>query len=225
MANKTRKAGKMEVIKKPQQLTFSDVEVVKKETVFKQFFKVDKFLLRHKKFDGSMTEAFDRLVFERGDAVVVLPFDPHTDEVILVEQIRIGAYANAVNNNEQSSPWLMECIAGMIDDGEPAEDVAIREAEEEAGIVVSGLKPMMSVYTSPGGTSERIHLFAAFVDSTTAGGIHGLEYENEDIRVHRVKFAEAVAMVEIGRINNAPTVLAIQWLQLNKTRWLESLDG
>lgn len=205
------------------QLQFDDVEVSEQSCVFSDFFKVDKFIIRHKMFDGQCTGPLTRLVMERGDAVVVLPYDPNTDEVVLIEQFRIGAFAEAARSDNKSSPWLLECIAGMIDKVELPQEVAVRESEEEAGIEISHLKQMMAVYTSPGGISEKLYLYAALVDSTTAHGVHGLDHEHEDIRVHRVAFEEAIKLVETGRINNAPTVLALQWLQLNKTKWLDSL--
>lgn len=205
------------------QLQHDDVELLDKELMLDEFFQVFKYKLKHQKFDGSQSNVIDRLVYERGSAAAVLPYDPNTDEVILVEQFRIGAYANSEKTENKCSPWLIECIAGMIEPKEEPADVATREALEEADITISHLKEMMAVYTSPGGTAEKIHLFAALVDSSTAGGVHGLADENEDIRVLKVPFAKAQKMVENGQINNAPTVIAIQWLQLNKSQWLQSL--
>ncbi len=207
-----------------QSLGFSDVELVERKRVFSDFFNVDQYCLRHRKFDGTLTQPIERLVFERGHAVAVLPYDPVRDEVVLIEQIRIGAYAAELKSGENASPWLLECIAGMVEAGESDEQVAIREAQEEAGIEISGLEPMVSFYTSPGGSSEKIQLFAAVVDSQTADGVHGLDEEHEDIKVYRVAFDEAVELVKKGRINNAPTVIAIQWLQLNKHRFIERLE-
>lgn len=192
-----------------------DVTEVTQEKVFDGFFKVNKYTLRHRLFDGRWSELISRELFERGDAVVVLPYDPVTDEVVLIEQFRIGALAATQRNKDNKSPWLIECIAGMIDKQQSPKEVAIREAEEEAGIVLSNVQPIMNFLSTPGGVSERIYLFAATVDSTTADGIHGLDVEHEDIRVCVVKREKAIKWLNEGRIDSAPTVIALQWLQLN----------
>lgn len=83
----------------------------------------------------------------------MLPFDPVRDEVVLVEQIRIAAY------DTSESPWLLEMVAGMIEAGETVEDVARREALEEAGLEVGRTKPILSYLASPGGTSERLSIW------------------------------------------------------------------
>ncbi len=150
-----------------------------------------------------------REIFERGHAAVLLPFDPVRDEVVLVEQIRIAAY------DTSESPWLLELVAGMIEEGETVEEVARREAVEEAGLMVGRAKTFMSYLASPGGTSERLSLLVGEVDATTARGIHGLADENEDIRVHVVSREQAYRWVEEGKIDNAASVIALQWLQLH----------
>ena len=124
-----------------------------------------------------MSHEVRREIFERGHAAVLLPFDPVRDEVVLIEQIRIAAY------DTSETPWLLEMVAGMIEEGESVEDVARREAIEEAGLIVKRTKPVLSFLASPGGTSERSSIMVGEVDATTASGIHGLADENEDIRV------------------------------------------
>lgn len=192
-----------------------DVTIVDRQTLFEGFFRVDKVTFKHRLFVGGWSDTICREVFERGDAVAVLPYDPQTDELVLVEQFRIGALTGAQRKDEETSPWLLECIAGMSGADELPTEVATREAEEEAGLKLSGLQPMLNYLSSPGGTSERIHLFAAIVDSRTASGVHGLASENEDIRVCVVKREKALQWLKEGRIDNATTVIALQWLQLN----------
>lgn len=150
-----------------------------------------------------------REIFERGHAAVLLPYDPVRDEIVLIEQIRIAAY------DTSDTPWLLELVAGMIEEGETVEDVARREAVEEAGLEVGRTKTFMSYLASPGGTSERLSLLVGEVDATQAKGIHGLVDENEDIRVHVVSREQAYQWVEEGKIDNAASVIALQWLQLH----------
>ena len=212
---------------------FDDVDLKAKTTVFDGFFKINKYTVQHRKFSGEMGGDVERELFERGDAAVVLPYDPVTDEVVLIEQFRIGAYSCALrlgeqqnvqqsvqqNSGEKDSPWLIECIAGMIDKGQSPQEVAVREAVEEADVELTDLKFVMKFFPSPGGMSELMYLFVAKVDSTTAKGIHGLPGESEDIRVLRVKREEAFEWLEKGLITNGPTVIALQWLQLNLEKW------
>ena len=200
-------------MQKPEKLpvTFAknDVEIIARETLYSGFFSMDLYRFRHRLFNGEMSGELRREIFERGHAAVLLPFDPVRDEVVLVEQIRIAAY------DVSESPWLLEMVAGMIEEGETVEDVARREALEEAGLVVGRTKPVLSYLASPGGTSERLSIMVGEVDATTAEGIHGLADENEDIRVHVVSREQAYQWVEEGKIDNAASVIALQWLQLH----------
>ncbi|WP_326468402.1 ADP-ribose diphosphatase [Enterobacter wuhouensis] len=200
-------------MEKPEKLpvTFAknDVEIIARETLYSGFFSMDLYRFRHRLFNGEMSGEIRREIFERGHAAVLLPFDPVRDEVVLVEQIRIAAY------DVSDTPWLLEMVAGMIEEGESVEDVARREALEEAGLAVGRTKPVLSYLASPGGTSERLSIMVGEVDATTAEGIHGLADENEDIRVHVVSREQAYQWVEEGKIDNAASVIALQWLQLH----------
>ncbi|MDK1226184.1 ADP-ribose diphosphatase [Cronobacter turicensis] len=193
----------------PITFTKNDVEIIAREKLYRGFFSLDLYRFRHRLFNGEMSGEVRREIFERGHAAVLLPFDPVRDEVVLIEQIRIAAF------DTSDTPWLLELVAGMIEPGETVEEVARREAEEEAGLSVGRVKEFMSYLASPGGTSERLSLLVGEVDATTAQGIHGLADENEDIRVHVVSREQAYQWVEEGRIDNAASVIALQWLQLH----------
>ncbi len=186
-----------------------DVEIIARETRYKGFFSIIAYRFRHRLFNGEMSGEVVREIFERGHAAVLLPYDPQRDEVVLIEQIRIPAL------DSSDTPWLLEMVAGIIEEGETVEDVARREALEEANIVVKRCKPALNYLASPGGTSERLSIMVGEVDATTAEGIHGLEAENEDIRVHVVSREQAYRWVEEGAIDNAASVIALQWLQLH----------
>ncbi len=123
---------------------------------------------------------------------------------------------------DSDSPWQLEIVAGIIDKDETPEKVAVREAEEEAGLTVRELAPMTSYLSSSGGCSERIHLYLGIVDAAQAEGIHGLADEGEDILVHVVSFDQAMQWVTEGKIENAASIIALQWLALNKHRWHKS---
>ena len=187
----------------------NDVEIIARETLYSGFFSMELYRFRPRLFNGEMSGEIKREIFERGHAAVLLPFDPVRDEVVLVEQVRIAAY------DTSETPWLLEMVAGMIEEGESVEDVARREALEEAGLAIGRTKPVLSYLASPGGTTERSSIMVGEVDATTAKGIHGLADENEDIRVHVVSREQAYQWVEEGLIDNAASVIALQWLQLH----------
>ncbi|WP_313437413.1 ADP-ribose diphosphatase [Atlantibacter hermannii] len=189
--------------------TKNDVEIIAREKLYRGFFSLDLYRFRHRLFNGEMSGEVRREIFERGHASVLLPFDPVRDEVVLIEQIRIAAY------DTSETPWLLELVAGMIEPGESVEDVARREAIEEAGLTVGRTKPVLNYLASPGGTSERLSILVGEVDATQAEGIHGLVEENEDIRVHVVSREQAYQWVEEGKIDNAASVIALLWLQLH----------
>ncbi|WP_269934146.1 ADP-ribose diphosphatase [Serratia liquefaciens] len=193
----------------PVTLDKNDVEIIARETLYRGFFSLNLYRFRHRLFNGGMSPEIKREIFERGHAAVLLPYDPVRDEVVLIEQLRIAAV------DTSSSPWLLEMVAGMIETGESVEDVCRREAQEEAGVVVGRCKPVLSYLASPGGTSERLSIMVGEVDATTAEGIHGLEEEHEDIRVHVVSREQAYRWVEEGAIDNAASVIALQWLALH----------
>ena len=187
------------------------VEVREKTTPFKGYFQVDRYRLRHRKFDGGWTDEMTREIFERGHAAAVLLFDPERDAVVLIEQFRPGAYAAGVD------PWLIEIVAGIIEAGETPEGVVRREAVEEAGCTVSDLHPIGTFLATPGGSSETVALFCGRTDSRGAGGVHGLDHEQEDIRVLVLSRREALDRLAAGGVTNMPAVVALQWLALNYT--------
>lgn len=197
-----------------------DLEILDKTTVFQGFFRIELYTLRHRLFAGGWSEPMQREIFERGHAAAVLPYNPVTDEVVLIEQIRIGAAASS------ASPWLLEIIAGMIDTDETARQVAIREAEEEAGIVLTELLPMLNYLSSPGGTTERIQLYVGKLTQAVTSGVFGLAQEHEDIKVHVLPRTKALQLLADQRIDNAATVIALQWLALNldkvKQAWVNN---
>jgi len=186
------------------------VEIVKQDNCFKGFYKLDRVQLRHELFAGGMSRVISRELFVRHDAVCVLPYDPLRDEVVLIEQFRVGAVGKIDN------PWLIEMVAGLIDREEELEEVAHREAEEEAGLTIGALWPITRYFPSPGGSDEYVHLYLGRCTSEGAGGLHGLEEEGEDIRVRVWSFDDAMQAVRDGQICNAATIISLQWLALNK---------
>ena len=190
----------------------NDVDLIEKTSGYAGFFKLNVYRLQHKTFAGGITPVLHRECLERGHAVGVLAYDPKLDKVVLLEQFRIGAMVNTDN------PWLFEIIAGIVEAGESQQEVARREALEEANCRLDSLEPICNYYSSPGGSSETTQLYCACVDSTNIGGIHGIEEEGEDIRVFTISYDEAVEWLQKGRLDNASAIISLQWLMLNRER-------
>ena len=188
------------------------VEIIDKSLRYKGFFEIVSYRFRHRLFAGGWSGEIQREVFERGQAVGVLPYDPAADAVVLIEQFRIGALVAGM------APWQTEIVAGIIEEGEEIEDVARRECEEEAGAAIGELIPICHYLVSPGGASESVQLYCGRVDSRGLGGLHGLADENEDIRVWVQSADDALAALDAGKIGNAVTIIALQWLALNRER-------
>ncbi|MFT6528831.1 MAG: ADP-ribose pyrophosphatase [Psychrosphaera sp.] len=194
------------------QFNQKNIDIKSVETVYDGFFKINQFIFTHSLFAGGQSDLVKREIFERGHAVAVLPYDPVENKVVLIEQLRIGAL------DTKDSPWLLEVIAGMIDKPEDKQQVAIRETEEEAGLTIHKLIPMLSYLSSPGGSTERLYLYLGIVDCKSAGGIFGLEDEQEDIKVHVFDYNEAIDLLNNDELDNAATQICMQWLALNKSK-------
>lgn len=190
--------------------TKDNVSLIKKENCYKGFFEISRYTLKHSLFSGGVTGEFTRELFERGHAAAVMLYDPKLDNVVVIEQFRIGAYIAGMD------PWLYEIVAGVNDANESMDEVVRREALEEAGAEIQSLKFITQFLVSPGGTSETISLYIGIVDSSKISGVHGLASENEDIKVHVFPFEEVLKMTESGKICNSTAIIAVYYLALHR---------
>jgi ADP-ribose pyrophosphatase len=185
-------------------------EIIDREVGYQGFFQLEKYRLKHTLFAGGWSAEIERELFMRGNCVAVLLYDPDADKVVLIEQFRVGSLMRP------EKAWMLEIVAGAMEEGETAEEVAYRESMEEAGCEIQELMVINEFYTTPGGSSEWITLFCGKVDSTHVGGIHGLDHEHEDIMVRAVHFDEVYQMLEDRLIESAIPIVAIQWLALHR---------
>lgn len=196
------------------------IDLIDKAIVYPGFFRLEKYWLKHSLYAGGLSPKISRECLIRNDCVAVLLYDPITDEIVMIEQFRIGAMVHGKN------AWLVEIVAGGIEQGEDAISVAHREAFEEAGCVIQELFEIASFYTSPGCSAEWLTLFCGKVDSRQVAGVHGLKEEHEDILVHTIPLERAYQMLVNGEIMSAIPIIALQWLMLNKEqvkkRWIHS---
>lgn len=191
-----------------------DISIIKHETLHRGFFRLERYRLQHKLYRGGWSAEIEREIFERGNTVGVLLYDPDRDAVVMVEQFRLAAHLAGM------PAWELEVVAGIVDhEGESAIELARREAQEEAGIALIGEPEFLHRYMpSTGACTEVIDLFCARVDARGAGGIHGLATEHEDIKVVVLSFSEAMRLVQVDAIKNGPTLLALYWLAAQRER-------
>lgn len=196
----------------PTARSLDDVDIHSRETIGQGWGRLERFVLRHRRFDGEWSEAITRDLYTIGEVAMIIPYDPALDAVLLIEQFRTcGLYWN-------EATWLIEAVAGLVDTDETPMQVAQREAIEEANCKISHPVHIATVYSSPGGYGERTHMYAGIADLSGTGGIHGLAHEHEDIRAIAVPLDEAYAAAMDGRIRDAKTILMIQWLTANKAK-------
>jgi len=189
-----------------------EVEIVENESLYQGFLGIKRFHIRHSLFAGGSSRVILRERVESFQAASVLLFDPVLDKVVMIEQFRIGAI------DDPAGAWILEVIGGVIDPGETPDEVARREAVEEAGCRVGKLEPICNFMVSPGFSTERIFLFCGEVDASSAGGIHGLEHEGEDIRVEVLSSEALIGELYGGRLNCTSAIIAVQWLAMNRER-------
>ncbi|MGO4916856.1 NUDIX domain-containing protein [Pseudogemmobacter sp. W21_MBD1_M6] len=188
--------------------TATDVEVLDITRGHVSFFATDEYLLRHKTIAGDTTPPLLRTVFVHVDAVIVLPYDPLRDRVLLVEQFRLGPFARG-----DADCWMLEAVAGMVDAGETPEEAAMREMHEEAGVTPLRLIRHAACYPTPGADTEFHTHYIAICD--LPDGHHsagGLDSEHEDLRLHVLSFDALMDMLAQGMLRNAPLILAVQAL-------------
>ena len=185
----------------------SDIEIIETTKAFERFLRMDVIRFRHRRFSGEWSAPHTHDVLRRGQAVGVVLYDPDRDNVVLIEQFRLPALlAGAL-------PWQIEVAAGLVDADETPETVAIRETREETGLALQGkLIPIQRYLPSCGASDESVFLFCACVDSSAAGGVHGVPEEGEDIRVVVKTIAEIEALLDAGAIENGHTLVALYWL-------------
>jgi ADP-ribose pyrophosphatase len=181
------------------------VEMIRDELGYAGFFELKKLTLAHELFAGGMSPTIAREVLCTRDVAAAIVYDRARDRLVMIEQFRIGALAAG------RVPWILDIVAGRIEHGHSVEDTVRREVEEETGLRPTRIEPIGQFYTAPHLSNERVHLYCAEVDSSRAGGVHGVAAEGEDIRVVTVAREEACRWANSGEAS-LWAALAIGWL-------------
>lgn len=194
--------------------TRDDVTADRLDRPYADFFAVEEHHLRFRRFDGAQSPVVKRAVFVAADAAILLPYDPVRDRVLVIEQFRAGPYARG-----DLAPWPLEPVAGRVDPGETPQDAAMREAQEEAGLIIRHLESVSTNYPSPGSTSEYFHIFVGLCDlPDRSDDLGGVASEDEDIRSHILSYAQFLDLLDRDLLTVGPLILAGHWLARNRTR-------
>lgn len=181
------------------------------------FFSVTQYQLTHERYDGGITPLLQRELVVRSDAVAMVAYDPDADKIVLIEQFRVGAM-------REQQPWLIEIVAGLIEEGETPEQVVMRECQEEIGCKPSEIKKISEFYTTPGGHTELIHLYIGKVSVAEVSSSGGVAHEDEDIKTTIVPATDVAFMLSSGKVRSAIAIIGLQWFMINhqniREEWL-----
>ena len=183
-------------------------KIINKKNLYSGFFSLNKYEFIHEKHNGEWTSAVEREVFSGAHVATLLPYDPIKKEIILIQQFRAGVLSRYDEN------YLLEIVAGMVDDGENPEETAIRECFEETGCEVKKIYPIQSYFPAPGSSESYYHLYLGEIQAFDGERIRGLKKENEDILVKSFKIDEVRQMLKEKKIMNGLTLIALQWFFL-----------
>jgi ADP-ribose pyrophosphatase len=145
--------------------------------------------------DGSVGE-LEMIRHPGASAIVPFLSDPkgQDPQVLLIRQYRYAAEG-----------YLYEIPAGRLDPGEPPEACAMRELKEETGCSAAAITHLFTMYTTPGFTDEKIHLFMA----TGLESGQAKHEADEFLDLHPVLLSRALQMIEAGEIQDAKTALGL----------------
>jgi len=185
------------------------VKIIENKLLLTDFFTVSEARLQHEKFDGGWSAPVRRLNLDRGEAVAVLIYVQDIRRFVLVRQFRYAVYL------ANEGGWIDEIVAGVLDGDTPLQ-CARRECIEEVGYEIDQFEPIASVYSSPGITTERVHVYLAICksgDKKHPGG--GVDHEHEDIRIIELSQDEVLAKLRQKEFRDGKTIMALQYFFLN----------
>lgn len=185
------------------------VKIIDIKNLSKAHYKLDKVDFEFQTNNGCW-QTQSRECYDRGDGAAILLYNPTKNTVILTKQFRMPSYLNG-----NQTGMMIEVCAGLLDKDNP-EACIIKEAEEETGYKIANPKKVFELYSTPGAVTEKIHYFVAeYNDEMKISDGGGLVEEHEEIEVLEINFETALTMVSKGEINDAKTVVLLQYAKLN----------
>ncbi|RXK62122.1 GDP-mannose pyrophosphatase NudK [Lacibacter luteus] len=187
----------------------NNINILQTDILSNNWYILKKVTYEYRMKDGSV-QVQQREAYDRGNGAAILLYNTNQQTIILTRQFRLPTY---INGNETG--MLIEVCAGLLDADNP-EDCIRRETEEETGYKVSEVKKVYEVYMSPGSVTEKLYLFiAAYEPQMKINDGGGLEHEQENIEVLELPFEKAFQMIPTGEIQDAKTIMLLQYLRLN----------
>jgi len=184
---------------------------------YSNFFATEEMDLQFRRYDGTLSPVLNRGAQMLGQACAVLPYDPERDAVLLVEQFRAPLFLGG-----DPAPWVWESVSGLIDPGETAEEAAMRETMEEAGLPLTTLERAAGLYSSTGSSSDFVHMFVGLGDFSTCRPSGGMTGEGEDIRTCITPFDLLMQGIDRGQYRDMPLVMLALWLARHRDRLREA---
>jgi ADP-ribose pyrophosphatase len=195
-----------------------EVEILSRERVADAFYDYDRYRMRHRGPAGDVTEQ-SRVVLHVGRVAAVIPVDLARDEVVLLRQFRLAAHL------AHGCGEMVEIVAGGVEDGEDIVQAGRRECIEEIGIDPERLVPLFQFMPAPGVDQELATVFLTAIDATRLPERSGAASESEEIVPFSIAIDAALAALAAGTFVNGYTVIALQWLALNRHRLRELLEA
>lgn len=187
------------------------VIIKEKKREYEGFLKVEKCTLKYERFDGKMSDMVVRENAFRGDSAAALVYDLNEKKIILIRQFRYPVYSV-----EPDEAWLLELPAGSFTADEDPKDAVMRELEEEIHLSVKkeDVRFIGKYFASPGGTSERVYLYAVEGDLANYHQINGgVAEEHEDIEIIVMPFRQVYDALSAEKIMDGKTIIGLQWLE------------
>lgn len=185
------------------------VRIVNTQTLSDDWYLLKKYTFDFQRRDGSW-QRLNREAYDHGDGAALLLYNRERQSVVLTRQFRLPAFVNG------SDGMLIEVAAGLLEGEQPEERIR-KEAEEETGYRIDKVEKVFEAWMSPGSVTEKLHLFVAEyqpADQVSPGG--GLQEEGEDLEVLEMSFSEALQAMKAGTINDAKTIMLLQYAALNQ---------
>ena len=184
------------------------VRIQQVQTLSHDWYLLQKTTFDYLRRDGQW-QTQTRETYDRGDGATILLYNKAKRTVILIRQFRFPTYRDGHDG------LLIESAAGLLEEAS-AEQRIRAEVEEETGYRVGDVLKVFEAFMSPGSVTERLHFFVAEYDPGSRisdGG--GLVHEGEDIEVLELPLAQALQMVDDGRICDGKTIMLLQHAQLH----------
>lgn len=184
------------------------VNLKKVTNLSNDWYKLDKVNFDYQLKDGTWQNQ-NRESYDRGNGACILLYNPNKGTVILTRQFRMPSYLNG--NGDGMS---IEACAGLLDEDDPVTCIK-KEAQEETGYLIDNVKKVLEIYSTPGAVTEKIYYFIGeYNESMKINEGGGLDDEQEEIEVLEYDFNKAFEMIITGEINDAKTVILLQYAKI-----------